>query len=145
MKFLENTQPNELEILRKIYKEKLKETIISAVNSESTKRGGSLLDVLKHGIDLANVHLMLMHAKPATSFNAELTKKYEANIFSISKEEWSKEEKNERVDLVIHLNGLAIISIELKCNNNGQSYSDAICQYCNERDPKSRLFLFKAG
>ncbi|MGR1196022.1 type I restriction endonuclease subunit R [Alloscardovia omnicolens] len=145
MKFLENTQPNELEILRKIYKEKLKETIISAVNSESTKRGGSLLDVLKHGIDLANVHLMLMYAKPATSFNAELTKKYEANIFSISKEEWSKEEKNERVDLVIHLNGLAIISIELKCNNNGQSYSDAICQYCNERDPKSRLFLFKAG
>ena len=78
MKFLENTQPNELEILRKIYKEKLKETIISAVNSESTKRGGSLLDVLKHGIDLANVHLMLMYAKPATSFNAELTKKYEA-------------------------------------------------------------------
>lgn len=40
---------------------------------------------------------------------------------------------------------LAIMSFELKCNFAGQSYEDAIYQYRTERNPKTRLFLFKAG
>ena len=51
----------------------------------------------------------------------------------------------ERIDIVIYLNGFAIITIELKCNFAGQSADDAIYQYRMERDSKSRLFLFKAG
>ena len=50
-----------------------------------------------------------------------------------------------RIDLVVFLNGLAIMSFELKCNAAGQSYQDAIYQYRTERNPKTRLFLFKAG
>lgn len=52
---------------------------------------------------------------------------------------------DERVDLVIFLNGIAIMSFELKCNAAGQSYQDAIYQYRVDRDPKTRLFWFKAG
>lgn len=51
----------------------------------------------------------------------------------------------ERVDLVIFLNGIAIMSFELKCNAAGQSYQDAIYQYRVDRDPNTRLFRFKAG
>ena len=51
----------------------------------------------------------------------------------------------ERIDLVIFLNGFAIITFELKCNIAGQSYEDAVYQYRMERNPKTRLFLFKAG
>ena len=43
------------------------------------------------------------------------------------------------------LNGLAIMSFELKCNAAGQSYQDAIYQYRVDRNPKTRLFWFKAG
>ena len=142
-KFLNDTQPDEMEALRKIYKEDLEATIVSFINAEVTKARGSLLDVLKHGIEMSNIKLELMYTKPATTFNRELLAKYEKNIFSVMEEVWASD--NERIDLVIFLNGLAIMSFELKCNAAGQSYQDAIYQYRVDRDPKTRLFWFKAG
>lgn len=104
---------------------------------------GSLLFVLKHGVEISNYKLNLMYTKPATTFNKELIANYEKNIFSVMEEVWASDK--ERIDLVIFLNGLAIMSFELKCNMAGQSYEDAIYQYRTERNPKTRLFLFKAG
>jgi type I restriction enzyme R subunit len=141
--FLNSTQPDEMAVLRKIYKDDLEDTIVSFINAEETKARGSLLDVLKHGIEISNLKLELMYTKPATDFNKDLLDKYEKNIFSIMEEVWASDK--ERVDLVIFLNGLAIMSFELKCNAAGQSYEDAIFQYRTERNPKTRLFLFKAG
>lgn len=141
--FLNDTQPGEMEALRKIYKGDLEDTIVSFINAEVTKARGSLLDVLKHGIEMSNMKLELMYTKPATTFNRELLAKYEKNIFSVMEEVWASD--NERIDLVIFLNGLAIMSFELKCNAAGQSYQDAIYQYRVDRDPKTKLFWFKAG
>ena len=118
-------------------------TIVSFINAETTKARGSLIEVLKHGIEISNQKLELMYTKPATTFNPELTRKYGQNIFSVMEEVWASDK--ERIDMVIFLNGLAIISFELKCNTAGQSYQDAIYQYRTERNPKTRLFLFKAG
>ena len=143
MKFLTDTQPDTMDYLRKIYKDDLEDTIVSFINAETTKARGSLIDVLKHGIEISNRQLDLMYTKPATTFNPELTKKYGQNIFSVMEEVWASDK--ERIDVVIFLNGLAIISFELKCNTAGQSYQDAIYQYRTERNPKTRLFLFKAG
>lgn len=142
-KFLWDTQAETMELLRKIYKDLLEETLINYLNAEMTKTKGSLLNVLKHGVEIANYKLHLMYTKPATTFNQELLDKYEKNIFSVMEEAWASDK--ERIDLVIFLNGLAIMSFELKCNMAGQSYEDAIYQYRTERNPKSRLFLFKAG
>ena len=142
-RFLNDTQPNEMDALRKIYKTDLEDTIVGFINAEVTKARGSLLDVLKHGIEISNMKLELMYTKPATTFNRELLAKYEKNIFSVMEEVWASDK--ERVDLVIFLNGLAIMSFELKCNAAGQSYQDAIYQYRVDRDPKTRLFWFKAG
>ena len=142
-KFLNNTQPDKMQILEKIYKGDLEETVINYVNQEITKTRGSLLDVLKHGVDISNQHLELMYTKPATTFNKELLALYDMNIFSVMEEVWCSDK--ERVDVVIFLNGFAVISFELKCNMAGQSYQDAIYQYRTDRDPKNRLFLFNAG
>ena len=142
-KFLNDTQPEEMASLSKMYKQDLEATIVNVLNMESTKKRSSLIDVLKHGIDVSNVHLDLMYSKPATTFNKELNEKYEKNIFSVAEEIWASDK--ERVDVVIFLNGIAIMTFELKCNMAGQSYEDAIYQYRMDRNPKSRLFLFKAG
>lgn len=142
-KFLDDTQPEKMDMLRKIYKEKAEDTIVAFINQEETKSKGSRLDVLKHGVELANIHLDLMYSKPATTFNRELNMLYKKNIFTVSEEVWSSDE--ERIDLVIFLNGLAVITFELKCNAAGQSYKDAIYQYRMQRNPKTRLFLWKAG
>lgn len=142
-KFLNDTQSETMDYLRKIYKNDLEETIINFINAETTKSRGSLIEVLKHGIEISNQNLELMYTKPATTFNPELTKKYNQNIFSAMEEVWASEK--ERIDVVIFLNGLAIMSFELKCNTAGQSYQDAIYQFRTDRNPKTRLFMFKAG
>lgn len=142
-KFLNDTQPDEMDKLLKIYKHDLEETLVSYINMEMTKKRGSLLYVLKHGIEISNIHLDLMYTKPATNFNKELMSKYEKNIFSVAEEVWASDK--ERIDLVIFLNGIAIMTFELKCNAAGQSYEDAIYQYRTDRNPKTRLFIFKAG
>ena len=141
--FLNDTQPETMEKLRKIHKDRLEDTIVSFINSECTKKRGSLLEVLRHGVELSGHKLELMFTKPATTFNKDLMRKYEMNRFTVMEEVWANDK--ERIDVVIFLNGFAIISMELKCNYAGQSTDDAIYQYRMERDPKSRLFLFKAG
>ena len=143
MKFLNSTQPDEMARLERIYKEDLGETIVSQLNAKVTQKRGSLLHVLKHGLELSGVTLRFMYTKPATGFNKSLNEKYEHNILSVMEEVWASD--SERVDLVIFLNGLAIMSFELKSKTSGQTYEDAIKQYREKRNPKDRLFLFKAG
>ena len=143
LKFLNNTQPDEMENLRKIYKDDLEETLVNYFNMEITKKRGSVLEILKHGVEISNIHIDLMYTKPATDFNKELVEKYQRNIFSVMEEVWASDK--ERIDLVIFLNGIAIMTFELKCNAAGQSYEDAIYQYRTNRSPKTRLFLFKSG
>lgn len=141
--FLYATQPDEMKALEKVYKDELQEIIVQKINTEETKQRGSRLDVLKHGIEVANHKLELMYTKPATTFNKELNRLYNQNRFTVSEEVWASD--NERIDLVIFLNGLAIIAFELKCNAAGQSYQDAIYQYRIQRNPKTRLFRWKSG
>ena len=141
--FLYKSQGDLMADLEGIYKDDLRETLVNFINGEITKKGSSLVDVLKNGIEISNRKLELMYIRPATDFNKDLTEKYESNIFSVMEEVWANDD--ERVDLVLFLNGLAIISLELKSEYSGQTYRDAIEQYRTDRDPKSRLFLWKAG
>lgn len=143
--FLKDTQPEKLEELTKQFKEDTEETIINTINKFILSKKGSLLSALKHGVDVNNQHLTLLYGKPATNFNPELSKLYSENIFSVMQEVYADKENKERIDLVIFINGFAIISFELKSNSQGQNYEDAIRQYRTTRNPKDRLFLFKAG
>ena len=142
-KFLDGTQPETMASLRKVFRDQTEETVVAAINTELTKSRGSLIDALKHGVEIANYKLNLFFRKPASGLNRELVALYEKNIFSVMEEVWATDD--ERVDLVVFINGLALMSFELKCNFAGQSYHDAILQYREARDPNARLFRFKAG
>ena len=141
--FLYATQEEVMADLESVFKEDLRETLVNFINGEITKRGSSLIDVLKNGVEIANRKLELMYTKPATDFNEDLRAKYENNRFSVMEEVYAK--PGERVDTVLFLNGLAIIAIEFKSEFSQQNYRNAIKQYRMDRDPKSRLFLWKAG
>ena len=142
-RFLHDTQPDAMAALRKQYQEKTEEFIIQQFNATVTKQHGNLLHTLKYGLQFPSRHLDLMYTKPATTFNQRLLQLYGKNIFSVAEE--VRADKTQRIDLVIFLNGIAIMSFELKSNAAGQSCADAIEQYQNDRDPKNRLFLFNAG
>lgn len=145
LKFLRDTQPKTIEELTKIFGVDTEETIVNTINNFIVSKTGSLLSALKHGVDINNQHLTLLYGKPATDFNPELSRLYSENIFSVMQEVNADAKNKERVDLVLFVNGFAIISFELKSNSQGQNYEDAIKQYRTSRNPKDRLFLFKAG
>lgn len=139
--FLRASQEDAMLLLQKQYKDNTEKTLINFINNSIDKR--SLLDVLKHGVEIDNIKLELMYNKPASTINKTLVDNYEKNIFSVMEEVYISDK--ERIDLVIFLNGFAIMSFELKCNMSGQSYNNAITQYRTQRDPQNRLFLFKHG
>lgn len=142
--FLEATQKDTLVRLEKLYKDKTRQTILNYINNEINKKSRCLLDVLKHGVEFDNgTTLHLMYRKPATTFNPKAEALYDQNVLSVMEEVYHKED--ERIDLVIFLNGIAIFTFELKCNTSGQNYEDAIRQYKYDRDSKTRLLKFKAG
>lgn len=139
--FLYTTQPEKMEQLETIHKTDLRDNLVNSINNAITF--DSLSNVLNHGIEIDDIRLDLMYTKPVTTFTTESIEKYENNIFSVAEEVYASEK--ERIDLVIFLNGFAIMSFELKSNTQGQDYEDAIKQYRTKRNPKNRLFLFKAG
>ena len=144
IEFLENTQHRTMEQLRRMYNERTEETVINTINNEINKESRGLIDVIKNGVEFDNgATLKLMYRKPDSTINTEAVENYKKNIFTVMEEVYHK--ADERVDLVLFLNGLALFAVELKCNTAGQNYDDAIKQYKNERDPNTRLFKAKVG
>lgn len=144
MEFLESTQHKTMEQLRRMYKERTEETVINTINNEINKESRGLIDVIKNGVEFDNgATLKLMFRKPDSTINTEAVENYKKNIFTVMQEVNHK--ADERVDLVLFLNGIAIFTVELKCNTSGQTYEDAINQYKNERDPNTRLFKTRVG
>lgn len=119
--FLIATQEETMEtLLKKIDKQ----TIVNLINREIIK--GGFLFALKSGVFVENKKIDLMYSKPATSFNEKANQHYLENRFTVMEE--ANYKNDERIDLVIFLNGLAIFAIELKFNANGQSVEDGIRQ-----------------
>ena len=113
LSFLYATQKEKMQKLEKIFKSDTTERVLATINAEITKKGSSLIYCLKHGVNVGNEHLDLMYTKPATTFNKKEWERYEHNIFSVIPEVNADTDKKERVDLVLFLNGIAIISVEL--------------------------------
>ena len=135
--FLMSTQEETVEKLLKRFD---RETILNLINQEIIK--GGLLFALKDGVYIENKKLRLMYRRPATDFNEKAIHQYNLNRLTVMEEVVYKDQ--ERIDLVIFLNGLALFAIELKLNSSGQSVQDAINQL-KGRDVKNRLFRFNAG
>lgn len=135
--FLMSTQEATVEKLLKRFD---RETILNLINQEIIK--GGLLFALKNGVYIENKKLRLMYRRPATDFNEKASHQYNLNRLTVMEEVVYKDQ--ERIDLVIFLNGLALFAIELKLNSSGQSVQDAINQL-KGRDVKNRLFRFNAG
>lgn len=135
--FLMSTQEATVEKLLKRFD---RETILNLINQEIIK--GGLLFALKDGVYIENKKLRLMYRRPATDFNEKASHQYNLNRLTVMEEVVYKDQ--ERIDLVIFLNGLALFAIELKLNSSGQSVQDAIKQL-KGRDVKNRLFRFNTG
>ena len=139
--FLKVTQPTLIGELA-LHTEVGREKFLDRLNHEIVNRG--IIDVLRKGVKCYPVHLTLMYATP-TEKNSEAAGKFEANVFSVTRQLRHRgAESGDAIDLCIFINGLPVITCELKNAFTGQHTSDAVDQYKMDRDPKTAtLFQFK--
>ena len=83
----------------------------------------------------------MAYFRPATGLNETIQKLYEANQFSVIRQLRLSEKGEFSIDMVLFLNGLPILTAELKNPLKGQDVQDAIRQY-KERDCHEPLFGF---
>ena len=121
--FFESTQ-KVMNKLKEIYKE-LSRQILNNLDKQLRTRGS--INVLKHGIKDYGVKLDIVFFKPPTDLNPDQSILHQKNILSVTEELNYLDDK--RIDLVIFLNGIPIITMELKNAFTGQTYKQAIKQY----------------
>ena len=141
--FLEISQKDELDKLKRDsdYKQK----ILYQLSKMISKYG--VLKILKKGISIADANFTLFYPAPLISSGDETRKKFSQNQFSVTRQlTYSTQNPSLEIDMVIFINGLPIITIELKnsaMSGYGQSAKyHGINQYKKDRDPKDRLLNF---
>jgi type I restriction enzyme R subunit len=70
--------------------------------------------------------------------------RYEANRLTVTRQLHYSLANEYSIDLVIGLNGLPVVTAELKNPMSGQTWRDAVWQYKVDRDPDELIFRFKA-
>lgn len=143
LEFIKTSQPDEFDILR-LDTDSGKEKFYKQLDTSIRQNG--IVSVLKNGIKCypSSGTIIFYHAldpKRPSSYD-----EFKMNIFSVTNQlTYSDKNKGLELDLAIFVNGLPIITMELKsrASSTGWTYKDAEEQYKNDRDPKETLFSFK--
>lgn len=140
--FLDETQPRAVEKLKRYHKDLYRQKIIKRLNDQIKQKG--VIEVLRKGIvdGFTDTKIHLFYDKPVSAYNAETKRKYQANIFSAMRQVYFSPYNRKSLDIVTFINGLPVISFELKNELTKQNVEDAINQYKADRDPKEEIFRF---
>ena len=141
LRFLRDTQPTETAKLGIEASETKKRQFLNRLSTEITKRG--IIDVLRNGVKVYPADLIMFYLTP-TENNTKQREMYEKNIFSVTRQlRYASDRAKLALDLCIFINGLPVITLELKNSLTGQCTADAVQQYKDDREPKDILFSFK--
>lgn len=140
-RFLQDTQPDSLDKLGVFKSEIKKNQFLNRLQGEIAKRG--IIDVLRNGVKVYPASLIMFYLMP-TENNAKAKEMYEKNIFSVTRQlMYANDSTRLALDMCIFINGLPVITFELKNQLTKQDVDDAVQQYKDDRDPKELLFQFK--
>ena len=102
-----------------------------------------VVEVLRKPFKYKHKSLDLYMVLPSDG-NKEASAQYEKNIFSVTRQlHYSKQHGRRALDMTIFLNGLPIMTFELKNQLTKQNVHDAIHQYKMDREPSELIFNFK--
>lgn len=140
-RFLQDTQPDSLDKLGVFKSDVKKNQFLNRLQGEIAKRG--IIDVLRNGVKVYPASLIMFYLIP-TENNAKAKEMYEKNIFSVTRQlMYSNDATRLALDMCVFINGLPVITFELKNQLTKQDVDDAVNQYKTDRDPRELLFQFK--
>lgn len=138
--FLEVTQPKAVARLKAFHKDLYEQKIIKRLNDQIQAKG--VIEVLRKGITdgFTDTKLTLFYDQPVSTYNAAADALYRANLFSVMRQVYFSPSNKKSLDVVLFINGIPVISFELKNELTRQHVQHAIRQYKEDRDPNEELF-----
>lgn len=139
--FIKSTQPEEWEKLELQYGDSASSKVLGRISDEIGKRG--IVDVLRNGVKDRGANLRLVYFQPNSGLNKEHEDLYRLNRLSLVRQLRYSTKNENSIDMVLFVNGLPVLTMELKNQLTGQSYKDSEKQYRTARDPAEPLLRFK--
>ncbi len=147
--FLQGSQPARWQALERLLGSKTAATVLDNLSKELELKG--TLHVLRHGFKSYGKTLRMAWFRPNTYMNPEAAKNYASNRLTVTRQVAftsvmkGADGRNRRcvVDVTLAVNGIPVVTVELKNPLTGQRAADAVRQYRDDRDGRDLLFAFK--
>ena len=141
VEFIKNSQKEKWDKLQEIHGENAENKILNRINSELARRG--VIDLLRNKVIDNGVSLDLCYFEPKSDLNSEHINLFKLNQFSLIRQMHYSIKNEKSIDMVLFLNGIPVVTMELKNQLTGQNYKNSENQYRYDRDPKEPLLQFK--
>ena len=144
IQFVSDSQQEVYERLTKKYGENTNQTLVNRLSKEIENKG--LIHVLRKGFnDVHGGNIKTVYFQPSSSLNENYRKdKYNKNQFKLVRQLHYSPHNNNSIDIVIFINGIPILTVELKNQLTGQTILNSDRQYKFDRNPKGEpLFQFQ--
>ena len=147
--FVADSQPKRWQSLVDLQGEKAGDVLLASLVKELASK--HVLHVLRHGFKCFGKTYRLANFAPNTGMNPEAAEAYAKNrlqvirqvAFQSVKKHPDGKSKKCILDLVLSVNGLPVVTMELKNPMTGQTVEHAIKQYKYDRDGRDLIFKFK--
>ncbi len=97
-----------------------------------------ITDVLRKGFRFIS-ELFDMYYPLPSELNPTAQEMYSKNIFCVTRQLYYSKDNSNSIDVMVSLNGLPVMTMELKNHYTGQTVNNAVKQYQTDRDPNDPL------
>lgn len=141
--FIKDTQPEKYNKLVADFGENVVAKIAGYASANLKSYKDKTLEYFRSKLKINGQHLDTIYFQPAHSKSPEHKEWYDKNRLTIIRQlRYSKKNENS-IDIVLFINGIPVVTMELKNALTGQHLHHAIKQYMEDRDPKETLLEFK--
>jgi type I restriction enzyme R subunit len=141
LNFIKTTQNKEWTKLQTLLGDKAEDQIIKDLCKWMDSNGS--LATLRHGFKCYGKNFRIAYFQSAHGLNPELDFLYSANKLGITRQLRYSVRNSKTIDVVLSVNGIPLITLELKNPFTGQTFENAIYQYKHDRDQRELFFEFK--
>jgi len=138
--FIRSTQIKTWEKLQALHGEQTGDRVLEALCKWLDTHG--VLTTLRHGFKCFGKTLRIAYFRPAHGLNPDLEARYQANRLGLTRQLHFSPRNEKSLDVVLSVNGVPVVTLELKNPLSGQTAANAIHQYRNDRDPREPIFKF---
>ena len=139
--FIKETQIEEYNKLHSHFGSSTDSHISKTINDTIGKRG--IVETLRKGISTRGCSFDLVYFEPKSGMNQDHLELFKKNRFVVVRQLYYSNRNKNSIDMVLFLNGIPIITMELKNQLTGQNIKNSEYQYKHDRDPKEPLLNFQ--